>query len=37
MDEDERKFLAEVPDKITIYRGCSKKKSILIKSDIVGH
>jgi hypothetical protein len=26
MDEDERKFLAELPDKITIYRGCSKKE-----------
>ena len=26
MDEDERKFLAELPDEITIYRGCSKKE-----------
>ncbi len=26
MDEDERKFLADLPDEITIYRGCSKKE-----------
>ncbi len=26
MDEDERKFLAELPEEITIYRGCSKKE-----------
>lgn len=28
MDENERKFLAELPEKITIYRGCSKKEII---------
>ena len=26
MNEDERKFLDELPDEITIYRGCSKKE-----------
>lgn len=26
MDVEERKFLAELPDEITIYRGCSKKE-----------
>lgn len=26
MDEDERKFLADLPEEITIYRGCSKKE-----------